>query len=551
MVIRGSSGVPVRQDQFPDKWSCDSEQKSVIVEVRVPDDTDSTGYRWIEIPTSKVEQWIEKGESAQIQRTARVEFPTEWGNPDVERHNSPRKLIEGYTDGESSPFMLARVFFEKGDETVLSHIGWIGGTGQTAEQNRSKFWVYDFAELLNGVSAGETFTNSTVEQTLELIARLTNDNAPIPISQATIVPPNTEAEYEIIANNYAINDTSVQAGNEGDYNLKGVTTAYYSLSQEQFINELDYPISDEQRDDVVALPFEEGENFASTTILTDASGPIRTAGIRNKSFVANHDTLQDIYNWFENKTGAKLHFEPLPESVQLVADVIPSRRTFADKQVIEYYEGDEDYGAHEQVTVLMNNALYEMKPINSLELRGSTQQGLLDPAVDFIQDTADLVTDVFGDGALQYEAPAEKYPVVEVEVPALVEAADGTKLSPPVVESDSSQLDTAQEEAIKKLTKHLEETAEGEIILNGEPHIMPFDRLDAFEVCDGEVTYEQQPVKYEVESVKHVKDAEGTFKTVLNVSVWANDEEIEVVRAEHVSVDEPLNVIEEGNEAAQ
>jgi hypothetical protein len=462
------------------------------------------GYSWIEIPTTDVTLHEERGEAARIQRTAEVHFPTEWGdNGENIITNSPRRLVEMFEPTDAQPFMFARIWFRRDDEHpwILKHFGWIGGVG-SATDLKSKFWVYDVAELLSGVPITESFNHPTLRQTVERISRLTNDKTPIPLSQVVLMKPETEAEWETLAENFR----EIQSVPDlpEDHQL-------YSLAETKF----------------GATPKQVGDNFTAVTIDTGIDVPV--ANLDTTTFQANEHVLLDIYDWVEKRSGLKFHFEPLEESVALVADVQRSRRVFKQDSVAQQEleeEGETRY--HETVTVIHNNALYEMNPTNTLHLRGDVAEGLLDPLVDQVEDT---VYGFFGQSP-----PAEKFPVVKVQVPALVQAANGTELSPQVYESDATSLDTAEQEAIQELQAILEQPSEGEIRLEGVPRILPNDKLVAFEVCGDHVEFEQTPVEYEVESVEHTCPSTERYKTEVTVSIWANEKNIETVEKRMVEV---------------
>lgn len=530
MVLPGTEGIT--QDSFPQKWQCESDSKAVAVEVRVPNERSDTGYTWIEIPTQNVEQWIEKGDSAQIQRTAKVEFPTVWGRDDkTVVHNSPRKLIEQFDSTDSSPFMVARIWWGYEDR-VLQHFGWVGGVGSTGDNGISKFWVYDFAELLSGVPIGETFNDPTVKDALDKIAALVNGNTPTPVSDTTIVAPNTAEEFDILAQDISV------TGDLGE--LVGPILSRIGVPQERPIGVLGEDTSLAPTNGVVGFPTiveyyvdqiaGEGSDVEPPTdniydsLTIDTQGLFEIFNIDNKSFVANRDTILDVWRWFEDKTNAKLHFEPLPNSVLLVADIVPTRHRFASQNVIEYQQDqDDEYAVNAATIVTENNALYEMKPLNTLHLKGATPGGYLDEAQDYIEGAIGLVAG---------PPPAEKYPSVTVQQPQLLDAAEGVRLSPEMVESDAETLDSAIREAKRKLSDKISEASEGTIDLLGTPTIMPYDRLDAFEVCNDIVQYGQEPVTYEVESIKHTASADDVYRTNATVSIWANEQNIEVVEDE-------------------
>lgn len=472
---------------------------------------------WIEIPTESVELWVDKGDAAEIQRTAKVVHPTEWGrDTDTVDHNSPRRLITQYSSTDAQAFMFARVSFQHSDGTwVYTHLGWVGGVGGTDSEESgrtSKFWVYDFAELLTGVPLSATLNDPSLRQGVEEIARLTNDNTPIPVSGATIYGPGVE-EAE------AVEGERSPSGDEGDgfwaEKAEEAASTYYSTGDQ---------------DDTT--PKETGDRFNAEEWREFTGADNISFELGSKTFVSNHDTLLDAYSWFEKRTDANVHFEPTGDgrSVRLVADVKPSRRTFTQDEVLEQaLQGADFFEAtaltfHEPVEVLKNNALYEMKPKNTVYLNGATgKSGLAGTADDIAEDYFEAT------GLLSSDAPSETYPHVKVQVPPLVDAADGTELAPELVESDANTLDQAEREAKRKMREILEEPSEGEIVLRGVPTIRPFDRVRAFEVCNEQLVDATAPVEYEVESVKHEKTARSFYTVRLRVSIWANDTHVETV----------------------
>lgn len=582
------------QEDFPPEWQCASENKRVAVEVlsREVESFDTFSgegaepqnitENWIEIPTTSVEQWVEKGDAAAIQRTAKVEFPLEWGTDDgTVEHNSPRRLVDSAAESQGEPFGFARIWFQNAEgEWILTHLGWIGGVGPTGNGTTGKFWIYDFAELLSSVPIGVTFDNPTLRQAMEQIARITNDNTPIPVGEVKYIPPTGEEiqaytsrdefEDEIAPSEFAVNVPEAENVQRGDF------SQYFTNDSPR--------VAIGQTAEAVGLGAPAGTTYDATGTIDTSQGDAETRSdalgeavsgdvgdsigtaidpdeeTTVKKFVENHDTLGDVYEWLQRKIEGKVHFEPNLNSVTMLTDVSTSRRVFAQDSVVDEYEGigmsnldwvpsllgdwlpiddlEIPYAWHEEVSVINNDALFEMKPINTLHLRGDTSKSLVVEGSGFDGQQAQIGS--FGGAG--FRAGSKTYPVVKVQVPSLLEAAEGVELAPSVVESDADELDKAEREARKQLSDKLEEATEGSILLEGEPRIMPYDRLDSFEVCQGDVTYEQVPVSYEVESVKHVKQSDGTFKTDLNVSIWANDKTIRTVKKEMVEVDDPKTV---------
>jgi hypothetical protein len=536
------------QDDFPDEWQCRSVDKDVIVEIKVPeeivpydlttgepvDEPDGfftqnviTEWTWVEIPTSSVELWVEKGDAAQIQRTAKVRFPTDWGQDRATvEHNSPRKLIDQFNPENPKGTMQARIWFQDDNSSqwILEHLGWVGGVGAASDPSMSKLWVYDFAELLTGVPIGLTVNAPRLGQMVEILAEETNKNTPIPVSQAIIVPPQTEEEFaKTFEGEPPFRDVDQSGDTVLDPEDRSGSTYYGFTSADEGIIQFDDQLT--EAEETVQSTYE------ATRILPENIDQFSYTPYK-KSWTANHDTLLEVYKWFEARSNTNLHFEPRANTVALVADVTPSRRVFAQPEAYEKKRDDQDadYEVHDFVNVINNDALYEIKPHNTLHLRGSTnnnQGGFLDSVAEGVSNT---VGDIIGNNS------SEKYPVVKAQVPALVEAANGTELSDGVVESDAATLDQAEFEAKRRLSDMLQEATEGSIMMYGQPRLRPYDRIDSFEACQGLVEYEQTPVAYEVESVKHVKEAGEPYKCVVDVSVWANDKNIEIKKSTLVKV---------------
>lgn len=502
----GAGGI--RQSDVPSEWSCDSDIKKVRVEVKL-------GENWIEIPTTSVETWIVKGQAASIQRSAKVEFPTSWAGMGV------RDLIETYLPDEGEHGMMqARIQFQQQNGTwVYVHNGWVNGIGQSGTTGISKFWIRDFAELLGGVPVTGTFNHPSVQEALGKIAELTQSRSSIPIDERVLlVPPESEEEFAQLT----------------DSDFDGV---HFFFSESgtpmaaEFDDFLELGIATRAIEDTPSarIPIEEFSTgrFEVATVNTGRDLPV--LGIDTKAFVRNRDTLLDMYKWFEKKTQCKLHFEPTGdgENVRLVADIVPERRRFVQDEVLDSDLGPET--AHQPVTVLKNEALLEINPINTVHLRGQVSSGLLDDAQDLIGDAIASLT-----GSAP---PSDKFPMVKVQDPALVEAAGGVELASETIESDATNLDTAEQEAIKALAEKLEGFSEGEVNLLGTPMMLPFDRLDAFETCERYVEFQQLPITYEIEEVKHTKRAGGFYETRVKVSIWANEQTFETPEKKMVPID--------------
>lgn len=528
----------VSQTDFPSEWVQDCPGAGVRVEIRMDDTAErhiglvTEDPTWIEIPTSSVELWETETNKKRLKRSARVEFPTEWGTegPNT-RTTSPREILDGYQTGDER-LQHARVSLEHpSGEYVLKHMGWISGVGGTNEEGLSKLWIYDYLELVDHVPAGHPFNHPTVSSAVSKIAQLTNDNAPIPLASVAIFPPETEEEKATIIERA---QDSLIDPRSSDFVIPGSNNgAYYTdVNVSGDVNEI-------------------GETYLAANIDTGTTLPIPLKNLTSKVFKSNHDTLLDIYNWFEERTGARLHFEPHNggDAVVLIADVEPEQRVFADTNVLEKFNSGlldptrlpqnmlrvDPREFHEAVVVIENDALFQIKPVNTVYVRGDVGEGFKPAAaaidVAALGQTGTFLEPVLGTASYllrNSQPPSKKFPTIKAQMPALIQAAEGHVLAPPVIESDATTLDAAKQEAVDALQKHLKGTSEGKITMAGTPKMTANDVIDAFEQCGDTVIFEQRPVRYKIDEVKHTKKANEPYITEARVGVWTDESRIQV-----------------------
>lgn len=552
----------IEQGSFPEVWGSDCSGKRVRVDVGIPKEQEvqsvigrdesavaGTNTEWVTIPTTSVREYISKDGVADLQRSVKITFPTVWGsNTDDVITNNVRQMFTTFNvEDTPNPFRFVRVWYrDDNNRWVLTHFGYAGGVGPTTKEGESKVWVYDIAELLEGAPINATFDNPTVNQVLESVYDVIVNDTFVPLVGVTIVPPEREdflADFE--TDSFA-------------YNLFGddelMTYFIYNLYSDK-------------------TPEDFATNFGKTTIFTGGeigqalnvpdsfSNPVFgfttilplleyiDDALSTKNFRRNHDTIKDILDWLAEKTQSIWHFEPVKNGVILTINIAPERRIFAGNSVVEYNENKvpedqfgtplfnepgvetSNYRYHYPVTVIENNALYELNPINTVNLRGSTPGS-------FFGNLSELdFAGAWETGPLG-NAPDNQFPVVKVQVPELLAAAEGVEIAPRTIESDASKLAEAEAEAITVLRRQLERVGEGEIILKGTPNIMPYDYVDAFEVCNDYIDIDGLPVRYEVETVEHIKVSTNWYITKLTVSIAVNDRTIETVEATMESIDD-------------
>lgn len=510
---------------FPNSWSCDNDRKRVKVEVFV--DTQTFGpfveNTWQEIPTVTVNSFVDKSDLADVVRTAQVVFPVEWDNESV------LNLLTEFT--APSGYQYARVWFKDDrDKWILQHIGFVGALGGTERSSAAQFWVYDISHFLKGVPADYKFIDPTPEFVLETVADELNSRTP-----ALMVTPFMTFSYE--------STTEVTLGYEfapasAFYFNPFATTFYFNVTQgNKTVADYDAPLDFIDWDNAEVT----GE-FTTQKILTGSTVrelPIFSFGA--KKFQPNRDSLTDVMEWLSVKTGGKWHVEPTPNGGTILLDSAMIRRPFvqesvADEMIDDAIGNDIDLKniafkinnlpIYDRVRVIKNNALYEISPINTVEVKGEMSRRILG------QDVSDIPI------AKSIAQPSKEFPYVKARASSLYgraiasSSAENAEMAINVVESDDTTLSEAENTARSVLLEELQNSAQGEILIYGNPNIMPYDSITAYPMCAGKsVLSNIRPLKYEVQSVKHHQSNGGVYITTLYVSLYVDENDIEIVES--------------------
>lgn len=456
----------------PPKWSCQAPDKGVRVEVRLSDN------EWIEIPTTDVETHLRKGQAADVQRTAKVEYPYEWDGESV------NQVIEAYQEDIESEMQWARVQYNLDGDWYTVHLGWVGGTGGTQNEAVGKFYIYDAAEIFTYLYVSHTFNNPSVSKVVRAIYDYADGSTSIPLSGSPMVIPQNAVEDNMGDLRDEGGDIRLVRDMQGEGSMGRVTG---------FV--------------------EEEDTFSVGTL--DVAFDLGT-----KQFQRNRHTIKDVIEWLKSKTVGRFYFEVAPdnESLTMVFDGGDiSRRVFQQREAME----DTDLRTTGIVDIIENTALNEMRPVNTITAVGAKSSGVI----------GDLKGDILD--ILEGSSPeAEEFPYAKVRHEPLYRAAGEHELGESF-ESDATTLGQAEQAATQKLVDQLNETTEGNIEMYGYPVIMPHDRIVAYETCP--TIYEDTgfPVSYEVDEVIHKKNAESVYKTMVRISIWANETNIETVERGH------------------
>jgi len=157
-------------------------------EVEAGDEYETKKEQWIRIPVTEVTEWINKDGPADMTRTARIKFPFEWGDHSIIQYingfNSQNNLAE-----QNDPYDECRIFFFDNDidEWVTAHYGYVGGVGPANTEGVGKFWVYDPADLMQGIQVSKNWSEPSMGTVIDFMLRGTdNDGDPVGLEKRSI-----------------------------------------------------------------------------------------------------------------------------------------------------------------------------------------------------------------------------------------------------------------------------------------------------------------------------------------------------------------------------
>lgn len=220
--------------------------------------------------------------------------------------------------------------------------------------------------------------------------------------------------------------------------------------------------------------------------------------MKTKRFKSNRDVLADVVRWLMQKLGIYVWFEPKYEGgIALVASQEPPSG---------YYQQRVDGGG---LTLLENNALYEIRPVNRLQLRGSVGTNI---------NIAGRTINV----------PGDKYPYVTVEHTPMVERAGGSIMAKDGVNTTGKA--NLSRQAKRQLKSMLDKAGGGSMQAALKPQIRPYTKISARPTMSANPDTDVQPLDYEVEKLVHKVSADASVpKTEMMVSMWVDPDDINVV----------------------
>lgn len=219
-----------------------------------------------------------------------------------------------------------------------------------------------------------------------------------------------------------------------------------------------------------------------------------------KTFKANKHTLADVLSWLSDKVQSRFWFQPTEDGVTLVGTDEPTQQSHQ-----AHYLGG-------SVGVIENNALSELRPVNTLILNSKAANSLASVS------------------SFELNAPSDTFTQVKARHRPLYERAGEVELhGDTYVSSDSESKEEAVKEARSLLKRQIDQTTGGSMDCYLAANVAPFDTITARPTCREQPLPSMEPLTYEVSRVHHKVRASETSKTELNVGVHAAMDDIEII----------------------
>lgn len=479
------------------------------------------GNQWVRLPVTHTELFINKDGPASITRTAKVEFPAEWGGHSISQYINGFQAQNPQEDDAGNLYDQCRIFMRDQDDEQwqIVHYGYVGGVGPASNQGVFKFWCYDPADLMKGIQVSKSFGEPTIAQVLDFALEGTDENGrEVGINKRSVfdnIKPYIAGPQEVKQQKADTRNLGNEPIEGGDI---GFSVGPFQLNLTDLIDDIfDY--------------------IAGTEVTQGILGGQRR-------FQINRNNMIDLMDWFAAEVGGKWHFEPTPDGPILFFDNTSAgatpeqpdhdiaRRVFVEQAIMDNAADEQqagvnspsgftDKGVFSPVDTLDNSALADIKPFNTLTLFGE--------ATTYRERYNQRYGSAGSAGAY-----TEEYPYVKLVYKPLLERAGGYEYSAAPVESDKIYLDQAKKAAIKEFRKNLAEETEGHITLKGEPHVLPYDYLRTIPACNDTFPQaEAKPITYEVNGVKHTRSAGEAYKTQCKVSLTFAEKDLDITAEYH------------------
>lgn len=222
-------------------------------------------------------------------------------------------------------------------------------------------------------------------------------------------------------------------------------------------------------------------------------GELRGTGTTTKSFVANRHTLADIVRWLEKTFELYAYVDHVPENPALFA----VRDPHAGTHTAHYMGGN--------LQIIQNDALSELRPVNTLIAKGSAQDS----------------TGPFN-GLFSADEPADEYAYAIARHKDLFKRSGEMPLRAKSLEVDARDMEEVKKQARQKLKERIDDTSSGDMLTLPRAPVQPFNLVEAKPTCQESPATNVPAVTYEVHRVHHRIRGGERSTTKLNVGVHTN-----------------------------
>lgn len=232
----------------------------------------------------------------------------------------------------------------------------------------------------------------------------------------------------------------------------------------------------------------------------------RTSGTKSglKYFEADRDTLVDVMDWAAGLVdGGHWYVDDDGTKPVIVLDDGSLGAAWASEEASDESDGT-------VVTVRRNNALVDIDPVNTFDVRGKSGvsiEGYSIPGGSLISD---------------------KFPVATVRHEELYERANETAHRT-TKEVEAITIDGAEKRAKELLREEISGAGESSMVLNGTPDVLPWDTITSRPVCNELIQTDVPPITFGIEGVIHSIPATGLYTTEIETSVSVSGGDIVVV----------------------
>lgn len=224
-----------------------------------------------------------------------------------------------------------------------------------------------------------------------------------------------------------------------------------------------------------------------------------------KTFQANKHSLKNVINWLRDKFGGRVWIQPTKEGGQFVWSDNPTKTAGSHKA--HYLGGN--------TNVVNNNALAEIRPINTLIVNGQAKKS---------------VTSI---GEFEINRPAGTFSKIKVRHKQLYERAGSSELLGDTVrKSDAESKQEVVNEARSILKERIDQATAGSMQVLLDSFIQPFDTIEAKPTCDSATTDELEPLMYEVQRAHYIAHPNENTLPYIDLTVGLHtdiQDDIEVV----------------------